>query len=477
MGTTTESVPVSSTVLNPRNYRHRVVESEREALGALFADNLKRAEMHELAADITQRGLDPSSLPILEPVDGYWRVLEGNRRLAVLKVLANPDVLPDLPGMTASAMKSYREKFAKLGAIAAIPRKILCVVTDDRAYAEHLIMLKHTGSGAHKGAGTILWDTEGRARYEASLAGANAGAPSRASNSQTADALALLDALQIHFAGDAEVDELIGRAKAKRGLTTLGRLLIKPENQARLGVQIDAGSVRFIMNRDALRLAVVRILTEVGTPALNSRSTNTAKDVVQYLDDIQDDLPRTKDRLAAAEEASAPPAGGGTAPSKRRRRRQPTPMRTPFQNLNLYHASAKTRALLAEMKQLKIDDNAHVLAACNRTLIDLYTADVLAALSEPEEDSPSKRARKCLELLDPPGTRPRDRRFPLIANQLAAQTGELAIDTMNGYMHRANYHPTPDTVRIQVEYYQPWMQSLDEHVEEQLTSNPSPQKP
>lgn len=371
MGTTTEPVPVSSIVLNPHNYRHRAVESEREALEALFADNIKRSEMHELAADITQCGLDPSSLPIVEPVDGYWRVLEGNRRLAVLKVLANPDVLPHLPDMAAGAMKAYREKFAKLGAIATIPRKILCVVTDDRAYAEHLIMLKHTGAGAHKGAGTILWDTEGRARYETSLADASAGATGRgrASNSQTADALSLLDALQIHFAGDTEVEELIERAKAGRGLTTIGRLLIKPQNQARLGVQIDGGTVRFIVNRDALRLAVVRILTEVGTPALNSRNTNTAKDVVQYLDDIQDDLPRTKDRLAAAAEASAPPAGGSTDHPKRRRRRQPTPMRTPLQNLNLYHASAKTRAILAEMKRLKIDDNIHVLAACNRTLI------------------------------------------------------------------------------------------------------------
>lgn len=109
-------------------------------------------------------------------------------------------------------------------------------------------------------------------------------------------------------------------------------------------------------------------------------------------------------------------------------------------------------------------------------LFDLYTADVFAALGTPEEDSPSKRARKCLEFLDPSGTKQRDRKFPLIANQLATQTGELAIDTMNGYMHRANYHPTADTVRIQVEYYPPWLGALDEYVEDQLTNNPSPKR-
>jgi len=122
------------------------------------------------------------------------------------------------------------------------------------------------------------------------------------------------------------------------------------------------------------------------------------------------------------------------------------------------------------MKRLKIEDNSHILAVCNRTLIDLYTADVFEALGCREEESPSKRARKCLELLDPPGTKSRDRRFPTVANQLVSGTGELAIDTMNGYMHRKNYHPTADAVRVQVEYYQPWLQALDEYVEDQLTA-------
>jgi len=474
MGTTQEQVPVSSIVLNPENFRHRSVDSEQDAISALFGDQVKRAEMLELAADITQRGLDPSSLPIVEAVGGYWRVLEGNRRVAVLKVLANPSVLPNIQDVGPTAMKSYRDKFAKLGQVAKLPRNILCVVTDDREFANHLIRLKHTGPNAHKGAGTILWDAEGRARYEMSLQ------PSmgrkRASNSQASDALQLLDALSVHFAGDTELEDLIDRAK-KRGLTTLGRVLIKVENQVRLGVQFDdSGEVRFTVERVALRAAMLKLLTELGTPALNSRSTNKAADVTDYLDKIQSELPTSADRLDAAQAATEPTSATAATKSRRRRRTTTPPMRKPFQGLDLYHATDKTRRLLAEMRELRIDDNTHVLSVCIRTLVDLYTADVMSALKKSEIDSPSKRAKKCLELTEPTNTLRKDRLYPRIWDAFASGIGDLSIDTMNAFMHRATHNPTADTIRVQVSDYQPWLQALDEYVEAELTKQQATKK-
>lgn len=467
-----EEIPVSSIVLNVENFRHRPATSQEGALAALFGDETDRGEMLALATDIAARGLDPSSLLILEPVDGYWRVLEGNRRIAAIKVMMNPELLPDLPGVPERKMKEYRAKLAKVGAVARLPRNVLCVVTDDRELANHLIKLKHTGTGAHKGAGTILWDTEGRTRYEQSLQGGTPTGRQSASNRQTASALALLDALAVHFSGDAEMDDLAEAAR-KKGLTTLGRLLIKAENQLRLGVQIEGNNVRFAVSRDALRTALHRVLSDLGTPDLNSRTTNHAQDVIDYLDKIEQDLPKAADRLASPEEATPPSdSGAGRKPRSSRRKNDPV-MRKPFVGMNLYHASDKTRAVLAELKTLRIDDYPYVLSGTIRMLIDLYTADVMRALGKPVDDSPSKRAAACLNMVEPPSTKRRDRKFPRIADALATGTGDLSIDTMNGFMHRHSHNPVPDTIRVQCANYQPFLVALDEYVEAQLSSKNS----
>jgi hypothetical protein len=466
-----DEIPISSVVLNPENFRHRPAQSQEEALGFLFETDIKRSEMLALATDIAQRGLDPSNLPIVEPVDGHWRVLEGNRRFAAMKVMLHPDLLPDLSGLDDRQMQSYRTKFAKLGGAAAIPKRALCFVTDDEEMARHLIALKHTGAGAHKGAGTILWDSEGRARYELSMPGDSERQPS-ASNKQTARALALLDALETHFSDDDEILTLVQDAR-KRGLTTLGRLLAKPENQLRLGVQLDGRGLRIGVDRASLRAAMHRVLSDLGTPRLNSRSTNKAADVVDYLDDIADDLPTSDNRLAESEPATSPSEANGQIQTKPKRRTKREPiMRKPFVGLKLYHASPKTQSFLSEIQTLRIEDYPYALACSVRTLIDLYTADVIRALNRKFKESPSARARDCLKLLDPPHTKHSDRRFPRIADALENNTGDLSIDTMNGFMHRPHHHPTADTIRKQVSDYQPWLQALDDYVEENVTEEP-----
>lgn len=470
-----DEIPVSGIVLNPENFRHRPAVSQEQALGFLFGDDIKRAEMLALATDIAARGLDQSNLLIVEPADGYWRVLEGNRRVAAMKVMANPDLLPDLDGLSDTAMTAYRTKFAELGGSAVLPSSVLCFVTDDRELADHLITLKHTGVGTHKGAGTVLWDSEGRTRHELATS-ATGGKKATAANKQTAAALALLDALEVHFAGDADMAALILAAR-KKGLTTLGRLLGNAANQLRLGVRVDGTSVRFGANRPAIRLVMERVLGDLGTPQLNSRTTNKAADVTEYLDRISGDLPAKKDRLTEAEAPTAPSPTetSGTSANKKGRRKQAPIMHRPFVGLDLNHASDKTRSFLAEIKKLRIEDYPYTLACSIRTLIDLYTADVQRVLQPDNvEESPSKRARQCLRLLDPDGTKPKDRRFPRIGDALADHTGDLSIDTMNGFMHRPHHNPTADTIRKQVAEYQPWLSALDDHVEDHLSAADPP---
>lgn len=296
------------------------------------------------------------------------------------------------------------------------------------------------------------------------------------SNSQAARAIQLLDALESQFAGDDEALDLIRAARAK-GLTVLGRLLTA-ENMHRLGLQMIDGNLRFTVTARALRTTIMRILTDLGTPALNTRTRNSAPQIRDYLDSIQDTLPGQDDRVPEAVTAgdTEPATDDGsttTAPSP-----TPPPQRTkherivkyPFRGLRLTHASPKTRKVLAEITRLPIDDHPHIVAASVRMLIDLYTADVWEALHPGQQiDSPSRRAKKCLNLIESLNTKSKDRKFPQVHNALAENLGDLSIDTMNGFMHRPNFHPTGDTIRVQVTYYEPFLNALDAEVTDRLS--------
>ncbi|MDB5745036.1 MAG: hypothetical protein JWR68_3351 [Polaromonas sp.] len=65
----------------------------------------------KLAQGILKIGLVPSELPIVvETDDGQFITIEGNRRLAVLQVLLNPDLAKDTP-IYRSFSKMNKESF------------------------------------------------------------------------------------------------------------------------------------------------------------------------------------------------------------------------------------------------------------------------------------------------------------------------------------------------------------------------------
>jgi len=87
--------PVEALNLNSHNPRfHTPTTSEKVALNAIL--NLSPAKLLNLARDIAQSGsLSPADLPIVVIKQGQPVVLEGNRRVAALKLLRNPDLADD----------------------------------------------------------------------------------------------------------------------------------------------------------------------------------------------------------------------------------------------------------------------------------------------------------------------------------------------------------------------------------------------
>src|SRR6266576_6128895 len=125
-------------ISQPNSGQHRALEALAEHLGT---------KLVTLAADIVQNGLDPSNMPIVMPVVGppvRHVVLEGNRRLAALRALENPDSVSD--AITGHPLKKLRRLGRQYQQNAV--ETIDCVVVNTRDEARHWIELRHTGQNA-----------------------------------------------------------------------------------------------------------------------------------------------------------------------------------------------------------------------------------------------------------------------------------------------------------------------------------------
>ena len=81
--------------LNPRLPRAGGDLSQSEAI----LDLVENEDVYELAKHISIHSFFPNSDILVMPRPGgkqnHWTVLEGNRRIAALKILRNPDLAPE----------------------------------------------------------------------------------------------------------------------------------------------------------------------------------------------------------------------------------------------------------------------------------------------------------------------------------------------------------------------------------------------
>ena len=88
-----EEISLTNLDLDRENPRHGPVVDSNEALSRLILD--QREKLVRIAVDIHEHGLSPAQLFIVTPSsDGRFTVLDGNRRLAALHILEDPNLLP-----------------------------------------------------------------------------------------------------------------------------------------------------------------------------------------------------------------------------------------------------------------------------------------------------------------------------------------------------------------------------------------------
>ena len=126
------------------------IENQNDVIRMVASTQNKK--LVRLANDIIEHGLNPTDLLLVMPFDNtksLYVVLEGNRRIAALKVLENPETIRGaVDNSTYEHLKKSSQSYLESPITA-----INCIVADTREEAYHWIELKHTGQNEGAGIG------------------------------------------------------------------------------------------------------------------------------------------------------------------------------------------------------------------------------------------------------------------------------------------------------------------------------------
>lgn len=245
---------------------------------SMFEYFASRADVRALATDIASRGLNPSKRPLVMQADntssGVYVVLEGNRRLAALRLLKQPT-------LAGSAQSQSFKQLAKQAG--SLPDEVDCAVVDSREEADHWLRMEH-GLG-RSGTSTIEWGPSEKSRFEERTKGEGGGRYSKST--------ALLDTL-------VQSGHLQSAAAATTPITTLDRLLNDPYVREVLRLDFENLAVD-----DSNRPSILTLLYDLVAPGKDRVSVDRVKTKSQRAAYV--------DGLAGRSPPSGSTGGGGGA--------------------------------------------------------------------------------------------------------------------------------------------------------------------
>lgn len=466
--------------LNPRIPKGRGILDQR----GLIAELVEHDKVYELAKSIVADGYYPLEHLIAVESDGKAVVVEGNRRLASLKLLINPELAPD-----EKAAKSFRMLSNKI-ALDAID-KVATIYAPSREAAAPLIMQKHTRQQVER------WSTLMQASFYKSLAESGQSLEALAEEygrppSEIAGFLRTDTMYAIACSLDYPEDiATIVRDPRVFPAAVLQRLLETPKTREFLGIEF-RDQVELVGKVDAkeFKKAYARIVTDIANGDVDTRTLNTVDDVEEYLRGLAPVKPKkptaTKKFNSDAFDISVPDIvkgkGPKASPKKAARTSRPSQTMIPA-GVRCNWKNQRIVDIFNELRRLRMDTHPNACAVLLRILLELTTSEYLEATGgitplltaaakkgRPKDWYPTLRQMLAQLMKDTAVNGAMKTMARKRVNRLiAAQDSVLSLDDMDGYVHSAYMHPT------QRELTGLW-QALEGLFEVILTPPPSPPK-
>lgn len=416
-------------ISQPNSGQHQTLQSLAQSLGP---------KLQALAADIVRSGLDPSNLPIVMPLSGSTTrhtVLEGNRRLAALRALENPDsivgvVSPIILTQIRRLSKGYHEN-----PVDQIP----CVVVNDRDEARHWIELRHTGENA--GAGVVPWGSDESARFRA-----RTGVPEPHTQA--------LDFLQLRGTLSAEL-------RSKVPGTNFKRLIETPAVRAKLGIDIQKGTLLLRAAEAKVAKALMHVINDLvsGTTKVGDIYTSTQRG--QYAAALPARIIVTATGNAAIPVVTNEPGTSirpvtATRAPKKRDRLIP-------RDCALSIPSGRIQNIVTELqRKLSLNDHTNAVSVLFRVFIEL-SVDSYIATNLPRNSERAALQKKMEAVANNLVSRKKLTPKQRVPVSRACQKDSFlapSITLMHNYVHNPHLFPAPSDLRAHWDSLQPFFKAV-----------------
>ena len=334
----------------------------------LIAKLIEHDDVYGLAKSIVESGYFPTDTLVAVVDDGERVVLEGNRRLAALKVLVSPEAAPE----------KYQKKFRvlALGVSKGALDDVEVLIAPTREEATPLILERHTRSHLQK------WEPPMQAHFYQSLIDAGASREDLQkwygiTQAKLSDSLRMHAIYQVACSLDLseEVREKVQNPHSFP-LTNLERLLESTPGREFLRIEADANDVFTVKgNRESFKKAFGKIVADVASKEATSRKLNNAAGIRRYLEDIKEYRPSKKEKgsfaikdlIKSVEETPREATRPTPRAPKKSRSLLPT-------GLKCLLVSPRIRDVFIEVRRLHIEAFPNSAGVMLRVLLELCTS-------------------------------------------------------------------------------------------------------
>lgn len=440
-------IPLNKLTINIENPRFEMLGDQQEAIHVMIQDQGEK--LFNLAKDIVEAGLNPCELPIVAPhetKEGYFNVLEGNRRIIVLKLLNTPELIDP-------EFKNYLNKFKKVGnEFKKNPiTEVQCVTFNKNEDAYRWIRLKHTGE--NKGVGIVGWDAQQEARFEEKITGVSK------------IALQTLDFLK----GEKSIDEDIKKRLKDVPSTSLERLLRDGNVQDTIGIIIVEGRLQTTLQKAEVIKGLTKIVKDLVDKNIKVKDIYTKENRKEYIESFsQLDLPNQKNKAEAPWELVSSKSQEETDGKKKSR-----PISTERhyiipRDCILKIKEKRINKIYSELRKLNCENYVNATAVLFRVFIELSVdtfIDKFKLLKVKKKNPPTLRQKTeaVANYFEKNNVLNRAQLKP-IRIAVSSQNNILSIDTFHAYVHNPHLSPIAKDLKTTWDNIQLFIETVWSHI-------------